>query len=158
MPPNAGTTCSSEGLECKYQCGQNGAVTCSGGMWEFANGGPCPISTRKAKTAISYLSEADLALVARDVESMKLATWDYKNPKLEEGRRHMGIILEDEPQGSYAVDPPAQMVDLYGYASMLVATVQVQKRTLDRQQGEIDALRKELAAMRDEMRRHEARK
>ena len=53
VPPNAGTTCSSEGLECKYQCGQNGAVTCSGGMWEFANGGPCPISTRKAKTAIS---------------------------------------------------------------------------------------------------------
>ena len=100
VPPNEGTACPSDGLECRYQCGPDGALTCNAGMWEFANGGPCPVSTRKAKTAVSYLSEADLALVARDVESMKLATWDYKNPRLNEGRRHMGIILEDEPEGA----------------------------------------------------------
>jgi hypothetical protein len=64
----------------------------------------------------------------------------------------MGIVLEDQPAGSYAVDPRSNMVDLYGYSSMLLATAQSQQRQIEQQKKEIDALRGEIDAIKAELR------
>lgn len=151
-PANAGTTCATSGLSCRYQCGPGGARACAAGLWTTADGGPCPISTRKAKHDIVYLGDAEADRVASDVQSMRLASWRYDAP-LDDGRQHMGIVLEDQRPGSYAVDARSSMVDLYGYSSMLLAAVQSQKRQIDKQQGQIDALRAEMDALRAELRR-----
>jgi hypothetical protein len=45
------------------------------------------------------------------------------------------------------------MVDLYGYTSMLVATVQAQGKALAAHQVEIDTLKREIATLRGEMAR-----
>jgi hypothetical protein len=150
-PPNAGTACTTNGATCRYQCGPDGARQCSAGTWKLQDGGPCPVSTRKAKEQIVYLDDADADRIAREVQAMRLATWVYKAP-LDDGRPHMGIVLEDQPKGSYAVDLRSNMVDLYGYSSMLLATVQSQQRELDRQKKEIDALRADLDAIKAEIR------
>jgi hypothetical protein len=154
VPANPGTTCSSEGLLCRYNnCGPKNARECIGGIWTFASAGYCPVSTRRAKTDIEYLGPDELARVARDVQSMKLATWSYNVPGLDDGRRHLGIIIEDQPPASFAVDPKRSMVDLYGYTSMLVATVQAQGKAIAAHQIEIDMLTHEIADLRREMTR-----
>ncbi len=138
--PNLGTACSPQGKSCRYQCGPGGARMCTGGMWVEADGGPCPVSTRRAKRDIHYLAPAQVREVARAVERMRLAHYDYRDPAIDR-RHHLGVILEDLPQGSPAADRQARMIDVYGYASMLVAATQAQQR-------QIDALDKEVARLR----------
>ncbi len=137
--PLLGTACSTEGKTCTYACGTGGARLCKQGAWYTANGGPCPVSTRRAKKEIVYLDQAERARIARELERFKLATYVYRDPALA-GKRHLGFIIEDVP-GSPAVDAEGNMVDLYGYASMLVAAVQTQGE-------EIRKLRAELARLK----------
>lgn len=68
---------------------------------------------------------------------MKLATWTYKTDPTHE---RFGFIIDDNEK-SVAVDASRDMVDLYGYTSLAVATVQLQAR-------ELAALRKEVQALR----------
>ena len=150
-PANAGTACPTSGATCTYQCGDGGARQCKDGLWITANGGPGPVSTRKVKDGIAYLDAAETDRIAREVQSMKLASWVYKGA-LADGRTHMGIVLEDQAPGSYAVDPRSNMVDLYGYSSMLLATAQSQQRQIEQQKKEIDALRGEIDAIKAELR------
>jgi hypothetical protein len=150
-PANAGNTCTSNGLTCRYQCGPEGARSCTAGLWTTADGGPCPVSTRRVKHDITYLGDGEVDRIAAETTSMKLATWRYDGP-LDDGRTHMGIVIEDQRQGSYSVDPRSSSVDLYGYSSMMLATVQSQQRRLDQQQKQLDALRAEMEALRAEIR------
>jgi hypothetical protein len=137
--PNEGTACALESLSCVYHCGANGRRTCTLGRWTASSGGPCPVSTRTAKQGIEYLNDDDLKGIADDLRRFRLATYEYTDPALA-GRRHLGFIIEDNPQ-SPAVDRAENMVDLYGYTSMLVAAVQTQSK-------EIATLKRELAAMK----------
>lgn len=137
--PQLGTTCTTEGKTCTYACGAGNGRVCKQGAWYSANGGACPVSSRRAKKDILYVSDADRRRIAEDALRLKLATYEYRDPALA-GTRHLGFIIEDVP-GSPAVDRDGNMVDLYGYASMLVAAVQEQAR-------EIAALKAELARIR----------
>jgi hypothetical protein len=74
---------------------------------------------------------------------MQLATYDDTHEAPAE-QRHLGFIIEDDPHSS-AVFVGRERVDLYGYASMAVATLQVQSRRiaeLERQVAELRALLK----------------
>jgi len=131
-----------------HACGTGNARTCKGGAWYSANGGPCPVSSRRAKKDVVYLAPAERRHIADDVARFKLATYEYKDPALA-GRRHLGFIIEDVP-GSPAVDRDGNMVDLYGYASMLVAAVQAQGE-------EIAKLKADLARLRRQSRQSETK-
>ena len=76
---------------------------------------------------------------------MRLATWKYKH---DPSKQRLGFIIDDDEQ-SAAVDQLRDMVDLYGYTSMAVATLQLQAR-------EIEALRREVAELRAERTRSNA--
>jgi hypothetical protein len=67
---------------------------------------------------------------------MKLATYNYKAKVADPHLKHLGFIIEDQPE-SVAVDQTHHRVDLYGYVSMMVAAMQVQEK-------EIAELRQEL--------------
>jgi len=139
--PLLGAACSTEGKTCTYACGTSNARTCKGGAWYSANGGPCPVSSRRAKKDVVYLEPAERQHIADDVARFRLATYEYKDPALA-GKRHLGFIIEDVP-GSPAVDRDGNMVDLYGYASMLVAAVQAQGEEIAKLKADLARLRRQ---------------
>jgi len=137
--PMLGAACATEGKTCTYSCGDAGGRLCKNGAWYAADGGPCPVSTRRAKKNVAYLDKAQRTRIAAELASFKLATFEYRDPSLA-GKRHLGFIIEDAPD-SPAVDRERNMVDLYGYASMLVAAVQAQGEEIARLKAEIERLK-----------------
>jgi hypothetical protein len=123
--------------------------------------GACPISRREAKADIRYLQPDDLARLGQELLSTRLATYRYR-PGVVSGpdattRRHLGFIIDDgAPAHGIAADgAPAhgiaadgRHVDLYGYVSLAVATLQVQSKQLAELRAELDSLRRELRQTR----------
>jgi hypothetical protein len=137
--PNLGTSCAPEAKTCTYGCEAGMARTCRGGVWiEDSSPGGCPISTRRAKRDIEYLSREEIDGLAREVARLPVATFEYRDPALR-GRRRLGFILEDAPS-SFAVDPERSQVDLYGYATLLLATTQSQARRIESLEREVREL------------------
>lgn len=106
--------------------------------------GGCPVSTREKKKNIQYLSEADRERVSRDVLSLKIASYDYRDPS-DGPSPSLGFILEDSPEAPFVLRDHSR-VDLYAYTSSLVVTVQ-------RQQAELERLKRDVAALSEKKRR-----
>jgi hypothetical protein len=100
----------------------------------------CPISTRRAKKDIRYLSPDEIDALAHSALDLRLATYEYRFAPYA-GRRHLGFIIEDSP-AAVAVDRDRDMIDLYGYTSMLLATSQAQQRRIEVLEHEVAQLRR----------------
>lgn len=109
-----------------------------------AGPGGCPVSTRAKKQNIRYLSEADRERVSRDVLSLKIASYDYREPS-DGPSPSLGFIIEDSPDAPFVMREHSR-VDLYAYTSSLVVTVQ-------RQQAEIERLKRDVAALSEKKKR-----
>ena len=96
------------------------------------------MSSRRVKKAIRYLSGDDVAAMASETLRLRLATYEYKAAPYA-GRRHLGFIIEDSPNVP-AVDRDGDMVDLYGYTSMLLATTQTQQKQIESLQKQLEEL------------------
>ena len=132
----------------------NGDHCASGGA--MMNGGcgticcgvskPCPVSLRKYKRDIRYLDEAERERLRGELLRFPLATWKYRNEG-DAATDRLGFIIDDvAPSPSVAAD--GQTVDLYGYTTMTVATVQQQQREIDELRAELKALKQELSKRR----------
>jgi hypothetical protein len=143
--PRLGSACSTEGESCALtepgECGEP-ILKCDKGTWTLPNVS-CPISTAKAKREIAYVDTDDTERLHAQVMSTRLATYRYKAG---DDARHLGFIIEDMPEGSAAVLPSRDRVDLYGYTSMMVAALQHQQREIDELEAEIAKLRAEKGA------------
>lgn len=140
---DAGAPCPPLGSSCSTQgelCGTPGQYSCPIGEM-CSTGAPvaCPVSSRKFKDGIQYVDEEELEHLHEETLKIQLATYNYKPEVSDPGRRHLGFIIEDMPPATPAVGWSRDHVDLYGYVSMVVATMQVQEK-------EIAELRRELAA------------
>lgn len=133
-----GALCDVEGATCDPMSDCNQLLVCATQDPKTQNPGGCPISRAKFKTDIEYLAPADLERHAADLRSLKLATYRYRAAPASDPPR-LGIILEDNEQGIW-VDGRHDRVDLYGYASLAVATLQVQQRQIAVLQAEIERL------------------
>ncbi len=131
-----GGACRIEGARCDPQDDCNASLVCASSDPRMAVGG-CPISRRDYKADIHYLNADELARVQREVLDMKLATWRYKH---DPAKTRLGIIIDDN-ESSSAVDARRDMVDLYGYTSMVVAALQQQALQIEALQGEVKALK-----------------
>ncbi len=109
---------------------------------------PCPISRRDAKRDIRYLTPEDLARHARELRAIRLATYRYRHAPVSSTPR-LGFVIDDGAPPP-CLEPGGDRVDLYGYTSLAVATLQVQAR-------EIEVLRSEVAALRREVGRAQRR-
>jgi hypothetical protein len=152
--PRVGSACDLEGESCALtepgECGQP-ILRCDKGIWSLPNVS-CPISTARAKREIAYVDSEDTARLHDQLMSTRLATYRYKSPAPEgmggSDARHLGFIIEDMPEGSAAVLPSRDRVDLYGYTSMTVASLQHQQREIDELKTELAKLRRENAALK----------
>jgi hypothetical protein len=139
-PPNFGAACTVEGADCNYfsfECGVPDRV-CTHGTFVPGQRSPCPVSSRRAKKDIRYLSDENVAAMAAETLRLRLATYEYKAPPLA-GRRHLGFVIEDSPNVP-AVDRDGDMVDLYGYTSMLLATTQAQQKQIESLRKRVEEL------------------
>lgn len=148
-PPDAGPpiACPAIGSPCATKgemCGDPATTEC--GVVEICDDhdpkggvGGCPISTKKAKQDIAYVDSAALQRLHDETIQMRLATYRYKGPFVDPSdpnANHLGFIVEDQPQ-SFSVDRGHDRVDLYGYMSMAVATMQVQEKKIAELEREI---------------------
>jgi len=135
----AGDPCTVEGQECDPMNDCNALLECASSDPKKRVGG-CPISRAKYKQDIHYLAAPDLARYRDELLAMKLATWRYKH---DPSKQRLGFIIDDN-EGTAAVDGRRDLVDLYGYTSMAVATIQLQARQIAQLQRELAALKKDL--------------
>jgi Chaperone of endosialidase len=136
-----GEVCRPEGDTCDPVDSCNRLLMCAATDPTQGPGG-CPISRARFKRDIEYLSEAELRHLYTELRRFRLATYRYRAEGPAD-RARLGFIIEDvEP--SAAVDAERDSVDLYGYASMAVAALQVQARQIESLQAEVSALRHEL--------------
>ena len=101
--------------------------------------GACPVSQRKHKKDITYLSETDRQRLSNELLGFPLATYRYKSES-ETDREHLGFIIDDVAP-SPAVQPSGERVDMYGYQTMAVATLQIQARELAALRREVEDLK-----------------
>lgn len=141
-----GTTCPTEQTLCELPADEcNVSLVCAA---DDPKAQGCPISLASAKHDIQYLTDRDRDRIREEVASMPLATWKY-NTESPGDKQHLGFIIDDQPPSSAAVRASGERVDLYGYTSMAVAAIQAQNK-------ELEALRREVESLRDELARSKA--
>lgn len=139
-----GDVCRVEGDRCDPQDECNSLVVCAASDPRMAPGG-CPISRREHKRDIHYLNADELDRYQREVLDIKLATWRYKQDPT---KARLGFMIDDN-ESSAAVDAKKDMIDLYGYTSMVVAAFQSQARQLEALQRQVLELQQECTKPRE---------
>lgn len=130
-----GDPCTTEGEQCDGVAGCGITLICASSDPTMGPGG-CPISRKRFKERISYLSDDELLEYRDELLSIPLASYEYKyatgaGPQL-------GFIIDDiEPSVAVSGDH----VNLYGYLSMAVAAIKVQQNQIASLQRELDRLR-----------------
>lgn len=140
-----GSPCEVEGTTCDPVSDCNALLVCASKDPKQNEGG-CPISRAKFKTDIEYLAPADLERHAAELAALRLATYRYRDAPASAPPR-LGIILEDDERAVW-VDARHDRVDLYGYASLAVATLQVQQRQIAELRAEVERLSAQVEAAR----------
>ncbi len=131
-----GAVCTKSGDVCDPVNDCNAHLVCTDTDPRMQLGG-CPISRRRFKRDIDAVDRAELERYAAEALSIPLATYRYRGPRGD--REQLGFVIEDvEP--SAAVDSPRDQVDLYGYTSLAIATVQVQQRRIEELEQRLRAL------------------
>ena len=154
-PVGAGSGCLPE-AECAVRMGQRmcladpacepGEECCSGIPVPPLNdycGKFCPISRLRYKREVAYLTPGELAGLKDQLLRFPLATYEYRDGA-PGGRRHLGFIIDDVAP-SPAVDGTGERVDLYGYTTMAVATLQAQAREIEELKRELAGIKRQLA-------------
>lgn len=132
-----GGACDELDAQCDPQDACNARLVCATEDPTQSAGG-CPESLRKFKHDIRYLGASEIEALRKAALDLPLATWRYNGSDPSTAPR-LGFIIDDRPTLP-AVAADGQHVDVYGLASMAIATVQAQ-------QSEIEALRARQAAL-----------
>jgi hypothetical protein len=141
---DAGAACAPLGAACSTRgetCGTPSDNNC-GRIEACEQNAPiaCPRSSAKFKNDIHYVDESQLAELHEETMRVRLATYNYKGQYGDPDVKHLGFIIEDNPQ-SFAVDRGHDRVDIYGYLSMVVAAMQVQEKQIEELRQELQHTR-----------------
>jgi hypothetical protein len=137
-PPRIGDACTTPDATCTYAC-DNGRQ-CTNGAWQpWTPPNGCPRSSAQVKRDIHYLDAAERQALSERVLKTPLASYRYTEMGSTSPKR-LGFIIEDN-LGRYSVAPDERHVDLYGYVSELLATVQVQQAQLEALRLEVERLK-----------------
>ncbi|MHB1844463.1 MAG: tail fiber domain-containing protein [Deltaproteobacteria bacterium] len=157
-PCQSGKTCPAGSACCGGQCcGATDQVCCQSdigpagyvclgvdaGCPAPCTGPQCPVSSRRYKKDIAYLTPAEEDRMRGELLRLPLATFRYKSEG-EEARARLGFMVEDATSPA-CVAAPGDRVDLYGYTSLAVAALQSQERELRALRAEVVELRAEVA-------------
>jgi hypothetical protein len=140
-----GVACATAGATCDLGDDCNTRLVCATEDPKGDSGGACPVSRAKYKHDIHYLTADEVDAVRRATLDLPLATWRY-NGADPASRARLGFILDDRPTlPAAALD--GEHVDVYGLASMAVATVQAQAREIEALRATQASLEARLAAL-----------
>ena len=114
-------------------------LTCRNEPYGDDVGMMCPSSSRSVKENVVYVGGAERRDLAKQILHVKLARYNYTDPK-KPGRK-LGYILEDLPEASFS---SGDHVDMYAYLSAVVALTQEQQAEIDRLTMELQALKSQL--------------
>ena len=142
-----GGGCDYAGQLCDPQDGCNALRACADKDPKQMGG--CPISKAAYKQGIQFVDRKEAKDLADRLLAMKLATYQYKAQGLQ-GKRHLGFIIDDDPK-SPAVDGQRDMVDLYGYLSMAVATLQTQQQQMQAQQQQMQTQQQQIQQLQSQV-------
>jgi hypothetical protein len=134
-----GAVCRIEGARCDPQSQCNQLLVCARKDPKSQVGG-CPISRLSYKSDVHYLDASELERYQQELLTLRLATWRYKHSP---ARQRLGFIIDDH-ESSVAVEDPGDRVDLYGYASLAVATLQRQAQQIAALEHEVALLKRAL--------------
>lgn len=138
-----GAACSVEGQKCDAKAGCGQFLLCAKSDPKQSG---CPISKAKYKSDVRYVDGTERQLLASELLATRLATYRYTAAGAQ-GPRHLGFIIDDQP-GSPAVDAQRDMVDLYGYLSLSVATLQEQQKQLEQLRHELEQVKAHCSEVR----------
>ena len=138
-----GDPCNTPGKQCDINDSCNVHLVCANSDPTKQTGG-CPISRARWKADIRYLDDPELARYQQQLLDLRLATWRYKSQPAGSPTQ-LGFIIDDVGDGP-AVNPDGESVNLYGYTSMAVATLQLQAAEIARLKDQVAALSKQVAA------------
>jgi hypothetical protein len=141
-----GGMCAAEGTSCDPHDVCNRVLTCATHDPRTQPGG-CPISHASVKRDIRYLDAAEVDQRYAELRALRLATYRYRDASPTSPER-LGFIIDDRPP-AVCVRQDGDTVDLYGYTSLTAAAVQAQARR-------IDALERELADLRAQLKERPA--
>ncbi len=134
----AGDACDEADAQCDGVADCGAMLRCTNSDPTMQAGG-CPRSRARFKRDIDYVNEQERRVYHEQLVSLPLASWQYRDAST--AAPQLGFIIEDvEPSAAVRGD----RVNMYGYLSMAVAAIQVQ-------QAQIDALARELRAVRDQL-------
>ncbi len=144
----AGAACSTANAECDPKDSCDARLRCTDKDPKQQVGG-CPISRAAFKQDIRYLDDGQRAQLWRELQSLKLATYRYRDSG-PVGAQRLGFLIDDVQRSGgslakLAVDAEHDQVDLYGYVSLAVAALQVQARQIEALQSEVRQLRQAIA-------------
>jgi hypothetical protein len=137
--PTVGSSCTSKG----ETCGTRTASAHCGAIEQCDDTSPavtCPVSSRRFKDDIKYVDDIHLQQLHDEAVRIRLATYNYRPEVADPKTKHLGFIIEDDPQ-SPAVEAGQRRVDMYGYVSMVVAAMQVQEKEIAELRRELDLAR-----------------
>jgi len=144
-----GKQCTTPGARCDPGNDCNEDLVCGTTDPRQQSGG-CPVSRASYKKDIHYLSSSELETYRDQLLALPLATYRYRQS--DSSRQHLGFLI-DGHESLVCVEPERDQVDLYSYASMAVAALQVQARQIDDLTKEIAALRARIEAQRSDLAR-----
>ena len=133
-----GDGCTTAGEKCDGKAGCGQFVLCAATDPVLEG---CPKSRASYKSDIRYVDDSERRRLATELLDTRLATYRYTAAGAQ-GRRHLGFLIDDQPR-SPAVDARRDMVDLYGYLSLNVATLQEQQKQIEAMRAELRQLRAE---------------
>lgn len=131
-----GGACTVEGQKCDAKAGCGQFLLCTATDPKLQT---CPKSRAKFKSDVRYVDSAERQRLAAELLDTRLATYRYTAAGVN-GPRHLGLMIDDQPH-SNAVDAQRDMIDLYGYLSLSVATLQEQQKQIEALRLEVQALR-----------------
>lgn len=131
-----GGVCATEGQQCDAKAGCGVFLKCAKADPKSAG---CPKSRATLKSDVHYVDSAERQTLAAELLDTRLATYRYTAAG-PQAPRHLGFIIDDQPNGT-AVDAQRDMVDLYGYLSLSVATLQEQQKQIEQLRREVQELK-----------------
>ncbi|MEL6184694.1 MAG: hypothetical protein AAFU79_08735 [Myxococcota bacterium] len=103
----------------------------------------CPRSSVAVKKHVQHVDTAVRAAIAQTMLATKLAKYTYVSPSVGDTAPQLGFMIEELGDAPYVLHSDGAHVNVYGYASAILATVQEQQRAIEKLKATVEKLERQ---------------